>query len=273
MDHLRAPHRRRVRLELTLPIEPPPSRWAFDTSALGAGRPGPGAGVPGVGLPDPDLQDPDDPGSDQGPTDVVGRGADLEAGTLLAAYRGGVFPMPVARRGPPLWWCPERRGVLEPGDLEVSRSLAQSARRFTVRVDTDFAAVIAACARTPRPGGWITRDLVHAYTRLHALGWAHSVEAWTPAGQLAGGLYGVAIGGLFAGESMFHVDGPAGRDASKVALLGLVELLCAAGGDRLVDVQWVTPHLQSLGAHAVPRRDYLARLPRLLATPLPARWA
>ncbi len=289
-------------MELTLPVEPPPSRWVFDTTAFtrggppacpdprvaptAAAAPADGSGDGSVGS---DGSDRADPELDQGPDDVVGRGADLEAGTLLAAYRAGVFPMPVARRGAPVWWCPARRGVLEPAALVVARSLAKSARRFEVRVDTAFDAVIGACARTSRPGGWITRDLVRAYTRLHALGWAHSVEAWTPAGELAGGLYGVAIGGLFAGESMFHAEGPWARDASKVALAGLVELLTgddrgggdhggggdrgAGGGrDRLVDVQWLTPHLRSLGAGTVSRRDYLTRLPGLFETPLPRRW-
>lgn len=280
-------------MELTLPVEPPPSRWVFDTTAFARGAPpecpDPRAAPAATGAPAVDTSedgsDRADPELDQGPDDVVGRGADLEAGTLLAAYRGGVFPMPVARRGAPVWWCPARRGVLEPAALVVARSLAKSARRFEVRVDTAFDAVIGACARTSRPGGWITRDLVRAYTRLHALGWAHSVEAWTPGGELAGGLYGVAIGGLFAGESMFHAEGPWARDASKVALVGLVEVLTGdgdgdggdqgrpgGGRDRLVDVQWLTPHLRSLGAGTISRHDYLTRLPGLLDTPLPRRW-
>ena len=268
MDRLRAPHRRHLRLELTLPLEPPASRWVFDTSSLAdssSSATAPSASERSV---------PERSVSDQGPDDVVGRGADLEPGTLLAAYRRGVFPMPVGRRGAPVWWCPAHRGVLEPARLVTTRSLAKSARRLELRVDSAFPAVIAACARTPRPGGWITRDLVAAYTRLHALGWAHSVEAWTPDGELAGGLYGIAIGGLFAGESMFHAAGPWARDASKVALLGLTEILCAAGGGpRLIDVQWLTPHLSSLGARAVPRGSYLSLLPGLLATPLPPLWA
>lgn len=203
----------------------------------------------------------------------MGRGADLEPGTLLAAYRAGIFPMPVARRGAPVWWCPARRGVLHPAEVAVSRSLAKSARRLVVRTDTAFAAVLTSCAQTPRPGGWITRDIVRAYSRLHDLGWAHSVEAWTPDGELAGGLYGVAVGGLFAGESMFHAPGPWARDASKVALLGLVDLLTGAPGPRLIDIQWLTPHLASLGARTMPRAEYLATLPDLLAAPLPRCWA
>jgi leucyl/phenylalanyl-tRNA--protein transferase len=210
---------------------------------------------------------------DQGPSDVVGRGADLEPGTLLAAYRAGMFPMPVARRGAPVWWCPARRGVLHPAELVVSRSLTRSARRLQIRTDTAFEAVLTACAGTPRPGGWITKDIARAYLRLHALGWAHSVEAWTPDGELAGGLYGVAVGGLFAGESMFHEAGAWARDASKVALLGLTKLLTADAAPRLIDVQWLTPHLASLGARTMPRKEYLAGLPALVATPLPACWA
>lgn len=196
---------------------------------------------------------------------VVGVGADLEPGTLLAAYRSGLFPMPVDG-GVLAWWSPDPRGVLPLDGLRVSRSLRQAAPRFDVTVDRDFPAVIRACADPSRPHGWINQPVVDAYTRLHELGWAHSVEVWAD-GELAGGLYGVAVGGLFAGESMFH----RGRDASKVALLHLVELLRADGEpDRLLDVQWTTPHLVSLGAVDVPRRRYLELLGAALALPLPA---
>lgn len=181
--------------------------------------------------------------------------------------------MPLGRRGPPAWWCPARRGVLVPEDLRVTRSLRKSAAHLYTTVDEDFAGVLAACADSSRPGGWISREIADAYTRLHALGWAHSVEARTGDGRLVGGLYGIAVGGLFAGESMFHEDSPAGRDASKVALRGLCRLLTAAGPGRLVDVQWLTPHLAGLGAVRVPRADYLARLPALLDLPLPPPWA
>jgi leucyl/phenylalanyl-tRNA--protein transferase len=133
-----------------------------------------------------------------------------------------------------------------------------------VRIDTAFDAVIDACADPGRQHGWIDDRITEAYQRLHRLGWAHSVEAWTPEGELAGGLYGVAIGGLFAGESMFHRR----TDASKVALVHLVELL-AAGGSTLLDVQWTTDHLRSLGAVDVPRAEYLERLEAALALPLP----
>ncbi len=149
--------------------------------------------------------------------------------------------------------------------LRVSRSLRQSARHMEIRVDTAFPEVLAACADPDRDSGWIDRDIEVAYTRLHELGWAHSVETWQD-GELVGGLYGVAVGGLFAGESMFHRV----RDASKVALVGLVDLLHDEHVDRrLLDVQWQTPHLASLGVVELPRQDYLARLEKALDVPLP----
>ncbi len=151
--------------------------------------------------------------------DLVAMGADLEPGTLLAAYRAGIFPMP-GDTDAMLWWSPMERGVLPLDGLRVSRSLRQAVRRMEIRVDTAFPEVIEACADPARDSGWIDEQVLDAYTKLHRLGWAHSVEAWQD-GELVGGLYGVAIGGLFAGESMFHRV----RDASKVALVGLVELL------------------------------------------------
>ncbi|MBZ5739327.1 leucyl/phenylalanyl-tRNA--protein transferase [Nocardioides mangrovi] len=218
-----------------MPAEPPPTRWSFG---------------------DPARYDPDD--------DLVAAGADLEPGTLLAAYRHGLFPMPSGARGEPMFWfCPVLRGVLPLDGLAVSRSLRRSARDFEVRVDTAFADVVDACADPRRPQGWIDGDIRAAYLRLHELGWAHSVEAWRD-GRLAGGLYGVAIGGLFAGESMFHRE----RDASKVALLGLVEgLRDEHAARRLLDVQWATPHLASLGVVEIERSAYLARLQRALEVP------
>ncbi len=191
--------------------------------------------------------------------EVVGIGADLEPGTLLAAYRAGLFPMPLRRGGDVAWWSPEPRGVIPLDALRVARSLRRSCRHFEIRVDTAFEAVMRACADPRRPAGWIDEPFVAAYTRLHELGWAHSVEAWTWGAsgrdELAGGLYGVAIGGLFAGESMFHRR----TDASKVALVALVERLLDGGG-VLLDVQWSTPHLESLGAVEIARVDYLERL-------------
>ncbi|MGW0231311.1 leucyl/phenylalanyl-tRNA--protein transferase [Actinopolymorpha singaporensis] len=220
-----------------MPTELPPSRWEFPT---------------------PDLA---------GDEDLVGQGADLDPATILAAYRKGIFPMPVRRSAPTAWWSPAQRGILPVTGLRVSRSLRQSCARFTVRVDTVFPDVIEACADPGRPGGWITPEIIAAYVRLHELGWAHSVEAWTPEGQLAGGLYGLAIGGLFAGESMFHRV----RDASKVALVGLVDILAKEpdAERRLLDLQWRTPHLASLGAIEIPRAEYLARLDQALRLPSP----
>lgn len=216
------------------PAEPPPTPWSFgDPSAV------------------------DD--------DLVGLGADLEPGTLLAAYRTGLFPMPIAPGEPMGWFSPLERGVLPLDGLRVSRSLRRSLRDFEVRVDTAFLDVVDGCADPSRDGGWIDDEIRAAYGRLHELGWAHSVEAWQ-GGVLVGGLYGVATGGLFAGESMFHRV----RDASKVALVALVDLLRDEYADRrLLDVQWQTPHLASLGVVAIPRRQYLARLRRTLDVPLP----
>ena len=199
-------------------------------------------------------------------TEIVGVGADLEPGTLLAAYRGGLFPMRVGRGGPVAWWSPDPRGVLPLDAFHRSRSLRRSRRRFVVTVDTAFEEVMRACAEPGRPHGWIDDDFVDAYTALHRLGWAHSVETWTPEGALAGGVYGVAIGGLFAAESMFHRV----TDAGKAALAALVELL-RDGDASLLDVQWTTPHLSSLGAVDVPRAKYLELLSDAVTQPGP-RW-
>jgi len=221
-----------------VPVEPPPSPWVF-----------------------PDPLDAED--------DLVGIGADLDPGTLLAAYRRGIFPMPEHGVRPPMhWFSPVRRGVVPLDGLRVSRSLRRSVREFELRVDTAFDEVVAGCAEPTRDAGWITDEVASAYGELHRLGWAHSVETWQD-GELVGGLYGVAIGGLFAGESMFHRV----RDASKVALVELVGLLREDGAaDRLLDVQWVTPHLATLGAVELPRATYLGRLRRALRLPLPPRW-
>lgn len=200
-----------------------------------------------------------------GAGDLVGTGADLEPATLLDAYRSGLFPMGLGESGaaPMGWWSPERRGVLFPADLAVSRSLRRSVRRFEITVDTAAEAVLAGCADPRREGAWITDEIAAAYLRLFRLGWMHTIEVWR-AGELVGGLYGVAIGGLFAGESMFHNV----RDSSKAALVGLVELIAADGDERrLIDVQWRTDHLASLGVNEVGRADYLAALGRALQAP------
>ncbi|HEX9762929.1 MAG TPA: leucyl/phenylalanyl-tRNA--protein transferase, partial [Acidimicrobiia bacterium] len=177
-----------------MPVEPMPSRFDLPTPA-------------------------DDDG------DVVAVGADLAPGTLLQAYRKGMFPMnlPDGHLG---WWSPVERAILPLGGLKVSRSLKKSVRRFTVTVDEDFEAVVAGCADPEREGAWITPEFVEAYVELNRLGWAHSIEVWDADGDLAGGLYGLAIGGLFAGESMFHRV----RDASKVALFHLVVIMSQGGG-------------------------------------------
>jgi leucyl/phenylalanyl-tRNA--protein transferase len=199
--------------------------------------------------------------SDWPDDDCIVAGADLEPATIVDAYRHGAFPMPQAGRL--LWWSPMRRGVLEPGGLKVSRSMQRSARRLQVTVDTAFEQVIDACADPSRPGGWIDADIRAAYVELHRLGWAHSVETRDGDGRLVGGVYGLGIGALFAGESMFHRE----RDASKVALMALVEHL---GDGALVDVQWSTPHLASLGVVEWPRSHYLAALSALVDAP--SRW-
>ncbi|MEP7333914.1 MAG: leucyl/phenylalanyl-tRNA--protein transferase [Terracoccus sp.] len=203
--------------------------------------------------------------------DLIGVGADLSVATLYEAYSTGVFPMGIGEHGsePMGWWSPDPRGVLRLGELQVSRSLRKSAAHFEVRVDTAFDEVVRACGDPGREGRWITPAIQNAYTALHRAGWAHSVEVWRQ-DRLVGGLYGIAIGGLFAGESMFHRE----RDASKVALLGLHGLL-AADGDarRIIDVQWRTDHLATLGVAEVARRDYLELLRVALTAPLPARWA
>ena len=195
-----------------------------------------------------------------GTGEVVGLGADLAPSTLVAAYRCGIFPMPVGNRL--AWWSPDPRGVIPLEELRVSRSLRRSCQDYLVRVDTAFDEVVAACADPSRPGAWISKQVRAAYRRLFELGFAHSIETYAPDGRLAGGLYGVAVGGLFAGESMFHNC----RDASKVALVALVERLLAGGG-RLLDIQWVTPHLASLGAVEVSRRRYHELLGEALAVP------
>jgi leucyl/phenylalanyl-tRNA--protein transferase len=197
------------------------------------------------------------------PHDAWGLGADLEPGTLLAAYKAGLFPMRVDDEL--IWWSPARRAVIPVASFSPSRSLRRAARGYEIRVDTSFRDVINACADPERPHGWIDASFITAYSRLHELGWAHSVEAWDEDG-LAGGLYGVGINGLFAAESKFFRR----TGASKAALLGLVDLLAAAGGARLLDVQWSTPHLASLGAVEITRSTYHELLDAALL--LPAAW-
>ncbi|MFV1962509.1 MAG: leucyl/phenylalanyl-tRNA--protein transferase [Acidimicrobiia bacterium] len=195
--------------------------------------------------------------------DVVAVGGDLSPGTILQAYRKGMFPMylPDGHLG---WWSPVERTVIPLNRLHIARSLRQSSRRYIVTVDEDFAGVIAGCAYPERDESWITPDFIESYSELNRLGWAHSIEVWDSERELVGGLYGVAIGGLFAGESMFH----RATDASKVALVHLVVVMNEGGGS-LLDVQWQTPHLESLGAEVIGRETYLDDLERALRMPGP----
>jgi len=205
------------------------------------------------------------------PNGLLAAGGDLSPERLLAAYRHGIFPWFSAGE-PILWWSPDPRMVLFPEEMRITRSLAKTLRNadYAVKLDTAFDQAIAACAATPRPGQsgtWITTQMQAAYGRLHALGHAHSVETWR-AGKLVGGLYGVAVGRVFCGESMFsHAT-----DASKIALAHLCRFL-AARGYGIIDCQMETAHLTSLGARPIPRDEYLARVAALVAGgDTPGRW-
>ena len=201
------------------------------------------------------------PASEWPDEDLVNLGADLEPSTVIAAYRLGVFPMEVTGLPGILgWWSPTPRGILPLDGLRVTKSMKQSAKRFEIRVDTCFTQVMRACADPSRESGWITEEFIRAYTKLHELGWAHSMEVFDKSGELAGGLYGVRVGRLFAGESMFFRQ----RDASKVALMALVDLM-RESGMTLLDVQWCTEHLATLGAIEIPRIEYLARVAAAVA--------
>lgn len=209
------------------------------------------------------------------PGDLIAVGADLEPSTLIEAYRNGLFPMPVLDEGDSAgshtcrsagetqlgWYSPNPRAIIEPHQLKISRSLARSRRRYQTTINKDFAGVIANCADPTRPGGWITPEVTRAYSQLHKLGWAHSVETWNGK-ELVGGLYGVQINKFFAGESMFQHQ----TDASKVALIALSEALIERQA-LLLDVQWITEHLQSLGAIELSRFEYLERLRRATNEP------
>lgn len=201
------------------------------------------------------------------PNGLLAAGGDLTPQRLMAAYRRGIFPW-YSTGEPILWWSPDPRMVLFPNELKISRSLARTLRRagYTVRLDTAFARVIAACAapRKENPGTWISPEMQTAYLRLHQLGYAHSVETWVGEGDrkvLAGGLYGIAIGRVFYGESMFARV----SDASKIALAHLCRLL-EKRGFAVIDCQMNTAHLASLGAREIPRREFLAGLARWTLT-------
>lgn len=204
--------------------------------------------------------------------DLVALSTEFDAGLAEEAYRAGAFPMPLHDAGLPPdmmgWWSPMDRGILPLDDMRVTRSLRKAARHYTVTFDRAFGDVLARCGDPRRPDGWIDEAIAAVYTELHERGVAHSVEAWAADGRLAGGLYGVSLGGLFAGESMFH-DPVVGRDASKVALWRLVEFLDDGIEGRLLDVQWVTDHLASLGAVEIDRVDYLRLLEEALELPTP----
>ena len=201
--------------------------------------------------------------------DLVGFTEDIDADLTMAAYASGLFPMPLHESdfhgmG---WWSPVRRGIIPTRNLRVSHSLRQALRRYRTTVDTSFPEVLAGCADPRRPGSWIDHDVVDIYTELFERGLVHSVETWDDEGRLVGGLYGVSLHGLFAGESMFH-DPALGRDASKVALVRLVDTLTACHDDAaLLDTQWLTPHLASLGGVEIPRHRYLELLDRALEAP------
>ncbi|MCZ8131400.1 MAG: leucyl/phenylalanyl-tRNA--protein transferase [Steroidobacteraceae bacterium] len=200
------------------------------------------------------------------PNGLVAAGGALTPDWLIHAYRHGIFPW-YTRGQPILWWSPDPRCVLWPGSFRRTRSLEKSIRNrgYETRVNVDFAAVLDGCAapRDGEPGTWITPEMRRSYLELHGLGWAHSVETWAE-GRLVGGLYGVQVGGLFFGESMFTRE----RDASKVAFAALVDR-CEAAGIELIDCQLHTGHLASLGAVTIPRAEFLSHVARLAAAAWP----
>jgi len=219
----------------------------------------------GSGLIPPSPWSLADPRAAQPDSDLVCIGAELDPVTVLHAYATGLFPMHVemdAGEQELGWWSPDPRGILRLDQVIVSRSLRKSMRKLTVTFDQDFEQVMRACWRVGGDGNWITDEFVETYTYLHECGYAHSVEVWNAGGELVGGLYGIELGGLFAGESMFHRE----RDASKVALVSLVEKLRGCPGARLFDVQWQTEHLGSLGVTQISREKYLEELAAALHT-------
>lgn len=199
------------------------------------------------------------------PNGLLCAGGDLSPQRIVQAYRNGIFPW-YSRGEPILWWSPDPRMVLIPSELRLSRSLRKTLRKgnYRIELDSHFPAVIRACAKAPRNGQngtWITAEMQDAYRKLHELGFAHSVETWVD-DTLVGGLYGLAIGKMFYGESMFsHAT-----DASKIALAHLTRFLDTQGYG-LIDCQMNTPHLASLGAREIPRSDFIARLRALTAIP------
>jgi leucyl/phenylalanyl-tRNA--protein transferase len=202
--------------------------------------------MPSFNFPNPSLADPDG---------LLAVGGNLEPETLLSAYQQGIFPW-FDEDTPILWWSPDPRAILEFENLYISKRLARTIRtnKFQVTFNQDFDAVVKGCTYRPEEGTWITPEVANAYGEFHRRGHAHSVEVWQQ-GVLVGGLYGVAIGGLFAGESMFSTV----SDASKVALVALVSRL-KGKGYQLFDLQIINEHTSMMGATEIPRDDYLARV-------------
>ena len=196
--------------------------------------------------------------------DLVSIGADLKPATLINAYSNGYFPMEVDdenRHRVLAWFSPVNRGIIPLENLRVTKSMNKSAKKYTTSIDKCFEDVMRSCMNTKRKGGWITEDFIASYVQLYEMGFAHSVEVFEE-GYLVGGLYGVAIGGFFAGESMFSAK----RDASKVALMHLVDHMRSQNA-TLLDTQWLTDHLSTLGAIEIPRAEYIRRLSEAIVRP------
>ena len=196
--------------------------------------------------------------------DLVTLGADLNPETLIDSYKHGIFPMhlQIENKREIGWWSPQQRGILPLNKINISSSLKKSMKKYFVTFDQDFDAVIDGCGDDKRPKGWINKDIKTAYKKLFELGYVHSVEVWNKKDELVGGLYGVEVNGLFAGESMFHKQ----TDASKTAMVYLVNQLKEAGGERIFDVQWQTPHLKSMGVIKISRAKYISLLPEVMNT-------
>jgi leucyl/phenylalanyl-tRNA--protein transferase len=196
--------------------------------------------------------------------DLVTLGADLKPETLIDSYKHGIFPMhiQIENKREIGWWSPLQRGILPLNKINISSSLQKSMKKYFVTFDQDFDAVIEGCGDDKRPKGWINKDIKTAYKKLFELGYVHSVEVWNKKDELVGGLYGVEVNGLFAGESMFHKQ----TDASKTAMVYLVNQLKEAGGERIFDVQWQTPHLKSMGVVKISRAKYISLLPEVMNT-------
>ena len=196
--------------------------------------------------------------------DLVTLGADLKPETLIDSYKHGIFPMhlQIENKREIGWWSHQQRGILPLDKINISSSLKKSMKKYFVTFDQDFDAVIEGCGDDKRPKGWINKDIKIAYKKLFDLGYVHSVEVWNKKDELVGGLYGVEVNGLFAGESMFHKE----TDASKTAMVYLVNQLKEAGGERIFDVQWQTPHLKSMGVIKISRAKYISLLPEVMNT-------